>query len=159
MPKMPEEYDPFVQQTIYDELELKPYADMETVNARLQEIAAELEEMPDNKKDAAMATFQMAMKKLKSPKNRIPVNLLIPDCRDDALLATQLDAAVMELSVDDQKMPSMEPSSILLEGEMEEFAQEDFQDEPPMAELQVDLDALKEELRKEAVPRYISFET
>ena len=159
MPKMPKEYDPFAQQNIYEELGIEPYADADAVNERLQAVAAELEEMPDSKKDTAMATFQMAMKQLKNPKNRIPVNLLIKDDRDDALLSKQLQYAVAELSVDDLKMPSMDVSSVLVEGEVEAFAADDLRNEPPIPELDLDQDVLKRELRDEAVPRYISFET
>ena len=158
MPKIPNEYDPFAQTTLYEELGLDPYADSETVNERLQEFAAEMESLPDKEKNAKMAVFQQAMKKLKSPRNRVPLNMLIPDKLWKELLQKQFSEAESGLQISDLKMPSMDVSSILTEGDLLEFVEADFKKPELPATLQVDHEELEKELKAEAVPRYISFE-
>lgn len=159
MAKIPKEYDPFAQPSLYDELGLDPYADTETVNERLQAFAGELEALPDKEKNAKMAVFQQAMKKLKNPRNRVPVNILIPDKLCKPLLLTQFSEAEQSLQVSDLKMPSMDVSSILTEGDLLEFAQADFREIELPDTLTVDHEELERELKAEAVPRYISFES
>ena len=159
MPKIPSKYDPFAQTSLYDELGLDPYADSEAVNARLQEFAVELESLPDKEKNAKIAIFQQTMKKLKNARNRVPLNILIPDKLWKPLLQQQFNEAEKGLQISDLKMPSMDVSSILTEGDLLEFVAADFKDPELPDTLKVDHEELERELKAEAVPRYISFES
>jgi hypothetical protein len=153
------EYDPFRRLGFYEELDVDPYASSEEINAKLEELSERMEEMSDADKAQRMGFFQDLMKTLKSPRNRVLANMLILDANNTRDVLKRLAKLPENLHIDSLKMPPLDVSSILTEGENEDIARVDFQDVEEDASLEIDLDAVRDLLKQEPQPRHVTFES
>lgn len=153
------QFDPFRQAGIYEEVGVDPYASADEVNLRLQAMAADLEQLSDADKAAKIGNFQDAVKKLKSPRNRVLLNCLLIDKLNTDHVVNLLARLPENLRIDTLKLPPLDVSSIVIEGENEEIAQVDFKDVAEDASLNLDLQAVNELLRRQHEPRHVTFES
>ncbi len=141
------EYDPFTVARIYEELELHPYASMETVTRRLEEFSKHLDTLPDEEKSQKMELFQNAVKNLKSPRNRVFLNLLIADPFPMEYVLKLLDNFHKTLRLDELETPPISPAYAVLEGVAREFREDSAQIVPEIPELSLSEDEISETLR------------
>lgn len=152
-------YDPFRSLRFYEELEVDPYATSEEISEKLQELSDKMEQMSDAEKAERMVFFQELVKTLKSPRNRVLANMLILDANNTRDVLKQLARLPENLKIDSLKMPPLDVSSILTEGESEDMAKVDFEDVEEDASLNIDLEAVEELLKQQPQPRHVTFES
>ncbi|OVE81032.1 hypothetical protein BVY04_04265 [bacterium M21] len=153
------EFDPFRKQALYDDLEIDAYADAETINARLEEVGKELEGLPDAERAKRSATFQEALKKLKNPRDRTLLNAMCLDKVNVNHLVNELTQRADNLDIKNLKMPPLDVSSIMFEGENEEIAKVDFQDVDTDPDLELDTHDVEQLLNDEPIYRHVTFDS
>jgi len=160
MPMLPAKFDPFQRRNVYQELGLDPYAPIEEISDRLEALSKELEALPDSDdKQARVTNFQEAVRIVKTPRQRVLANALIPDPLNRKHLAELLRRVTEHARAGEKGLPPLDLAQVLLEGADEEMAQADFHDVDTIDALEINLDEVNQLLRAQPEPRHLAFES
>lgn len=157
MARLSEQNNPFKRRTLYEILDIPPYADNEAVSARLEQLMNEMEALPEEKRSRHLPALQEALKTVKSTRLRVLVNALLLD-RLNHRRAVEILRHTGKLDEDQLKLPELDFSQVLVEGESLEIASQDFKDVPTLDELELDLKAINEILLSEPPERVYSWD-
>lgn len=124
---LPDERNPLARKSIYELLGIRPYADTQEVNARLEELIQELQALPEAQRAARMSVFQEAQKMLKNARLRVLVNALVSNHIDDKRVL-ELLAQIAEIEPEQRQLPPLSLDQVLIEGEDMELSQQDFKE-------------------------------
>ncbi len=161
MPELPPDYDPFARKSVYARLKVDAYSPDYHIKARLEELEEELKKLDADSQEHTdlEAALEEAGRLLDNPRRRVLANALELDRLNAQNVIQQLAALPDERRADDLRLPDLNISEVFVEGASPELARGDFQDVQRDDDMQLDLHAVEEILRRIPEPRHVSFES
>jgi hypothetical protein len=157
MPVLPDDRNPFARPTLYDELDIRPYADSDELNQRLQQVAVQLEKLPESERKHRSEILQDASKTLRGTRLRVLVNAMLLDPINSRRL-TELLRQLGELTPDQLQLPELDISQVVIEGESIEMAQQDFKPVSEEPSLMIALQGMAEMASKRTPEKHFHWD-
>lgn len=157
MAALPDKYNPFVKNNIYEKLKLAPDATQEEIQATVSKLS--LDDLPEEEQKAEREYLKKSLTALKRNFTRVGINALILEKIDNNLIESYAKK-LPNLKSDGVKLPPIGLTQVLFEGQDVEIAEADFTTLNRDTSFEIDMEAVRELLhQKRKIDKHVIFES